>query len=198
MSADGELRRAERSGDRAELVRAMVRAGRGQEAVARCGLHVGDVVRRARPHEGWETEAGVAARAACSGSQARAEAVDVTRATVGDCKALHEVFAVRKSWARLVLAPHSIGSGGCKDPGDGQASTSSPTPLPLLPTLLLFFLLPGGKMFCNSRGKRKGNKGLRFTVRLQSAKPLPEVVTRTRFPHLQSPTGDPRSSHGQS
>ena len=48
MSADGELRRAERSGDRAELVRAMVRAGLGREAVARCGLHVGDVVRRAR------------------------------------------------------------------------------------------------------------------------------------------------------
>lgn len=48
MTADGALRLAERRGDRAELVRAMVRAGLGREAVARCGLHVGDVVRRAR------------------------------------------------------------------------------------------------------------------------------------------------------
>lgn len=48
MTADETLRLAERRGDRAELVRAMVRAGLGREAVARCGLHVGDVVRRVR------------------------------------------------------------------------------------------------------------------------------------------------------
>lgn len=51
MTTDDALRLAERRDDRAELVRAMVRAGLGREAVARCGLHVGDVVRRAR--EPW-------------------------------------------------------------------------------------------------------------------------------------------------
>lgn len=51
MTSDDAIRAAERSGDRAALVLALVRAGRGQEAVARCGLHVGDVVRRAR--EPW-------------------------------------------------------------------------------------------------------------------------------------------------